>query len=160
MKVLYYTAYHAQRKRVDYAIGPSQLDNSASRVEMYDIAATYFFGVTDMASIHEINSYRLLQFVRRGDYKSVVQQFGRSWLDVFQDPFWWMHEAESMGIAGGIKSASVAAKEAGTAAEQEARVLARAAGEQAATTGTGGVAIGLQGMPNDLAARIDATGVG
>jgi len=31
MKVVFYTAYHTQRERVDYVIGPAQLDQFASK---------------------------------------------------------------------------------------------------------------------------------
>ncbi len=117
IKVVYYTAYHTQRQRTDFAIGPAQLDLFASKVELYHIAANFFFGVTNTASIHEINQYKLLQLMQRGDYKGALRQWGRSWLDALQDPLWWMQAAGSTVAAAEARAASGL----GTAAEQEAR---------------------------------------
>jgi hypothetical protein len=159
MKVVYYTAYHRQRERVDYVIGPAQLDQFASKVEIYHIAANFFFGATNTASLHEINQYKLLQLMVKGEYKAALKQWGRGWLDALQDPLWWMQAGLSTVAAAESPAArAAAAKELGPATAQEARAMARAAGKEAFENGAGGVVIGKFGEPNSLFSRIETTG--
>jgi hypothetical protein len=148
--VAYYTAYHVQRQRVDYVVGPPCLDQFCSEVVTYHIAANYLYGVTNSATKHDINSFKLVDLAFKGDWRGVIRQLGKSWKDKLQDPYWYM---ENILAWGGV---AMAAEARAAGALSPGQAIAREAGKQILEgEPSAAVTVGKNGMPDSLLARIE-----
>src|SRR5262245_7375029 len=161
LEVVYYTAYHVQRQRVDYVVGPLCLDNFSSEVVTYHIAANYLYGVTNSATKHDINSFLLVNLAFKGDWRGVLRQLGKSWKDKLQDPHWYMETILAVGGAAMAAEARAAgiqkiATDQGWKAVPPGKAIAQKAGQMLLEGEPSvSVVVGKNGMPDSLLARIE-----
>jgi hypothetical protein len=125
--VVYYIAYNTQAKRAEIAISPDQLDTFISHNFAFMVAAGNFFGFTGQPAKYEVTSAQMGYLFLKGDFRGALSALGRSWVQAFQNPNWWMQAigATAGGLAAGPETVAGSEIESTAAAELQ---LPRAVG--------------------------------
>jgi hypothetical protein len=138
-KVVYWTAYNTDAKRVDYVVGPDALASFSRSTADYGRAADTTFAQGPPDEVTK-QSLKAVEAGVRGGFGPAIRQLGTAWKTALSDPKWIAKTAVDavigLGSAMPARRAIVArgaAAEAQAAARGEARAASSAG--RAATTG-------------------------
>ncbi|GIH21248.1 hypothetical protein [Rugosimonospora africana] len=141
-RVAYYNAWNPHSHRVEFAVGPGDVDTfldgcnvklnvpfSDRTVNAWQMNAGSYFGVTGANTEWQRQSAQVVDSMMRGDWVGAARHFARSYAEAAEDPGWWLTVADATLAPGAAGAGGTAGR---TAAGREAGGLAGAAGEAGA----------------------------
>ena len=141
-RIVYYLAYSSKRKRVEFAVGPSQVGVFVKRCEapriskfnLWEIAAGNYFGLSGNSTEWQRLSAQAVSCAMRGDFAGYWRAWGKAQIAAFKDPAWWLY---LLGGASAMSAPEVDAAAASARADAEAAAVdADSAAAEAKPSGT------------------------